>query len=189
LVVSSATGCATTGRPGEIPLGQWSGHGTFVYEHWKPKQGDSEGDEQVSLTRDYPTTLTIKPGTLDGSEIVEMEIVSKRGELPGDSSGDETHLIVALTEAKRVSNSIVLYRIRGAMLNPGPDEKLESDDSAPPISASCTVVGDATVLQIQYAENFVDTFRFRGRHVEKTGIWFVPDEGLVHWREQLDAQF
>lgn len=188
LAVSLSAGCSTTGRPGEIPLGQWSGSGTFVYERWKSNEGESGKDDHVSLTRDYSTTLTIKPGTLDGRDIIKMEILSKRGELDGLHIDDETHLIIALTEAKRISNSTVLYHMCGSLFNPGADEKLRSDDDVPPVSASCTFTGGVTVLQLQYDKNFVDTFRFHGRRVEKTGVWFDPDEGLIHWWEQLHAR-
>ena len=185
LALALAAGCATTGRPGEIPLGQWSGNGTFVYEHWKSGEGEPKLEDQVSLTRDYPTTLTIKKDTLDGRDIIKIEILSKRGDLPGLHIDDESHLILALVEAKRVSDATVLYRMVASQFNPSAGEKLTLDDSAPPISASCTTKRNVTVLQLQYAEDFLDTFRFRGRHVEKTGFWFNPDEGFVHWFECL----
>ena len=44
-----------------------------------------------------------------------------------------------------------------------------------------------TVLQIRYAENFVDTLRFRGRYVDKTGIVF-GNTGLTHWLEWLQQR-
>jgi len=181
-------GCAPANRHGDIPLGQWSGQGTFVYERWESKEGQSSEGDQASLTRDYSTTLIIKDGTLDGRNIIEIDIVSKRGALPGLHAGDETHLVIALTEAKRVSDSTVLYRMLGALLNPGADEKLALADDGPPVSASCTTSGGVTVLQLQYHANFVDTFRFHGRRVEKSGLWFDPDEGLLHWWEQLHAR-
>ena len=47
LVLSLTAGCATTGRPGEIPLGQWSGQGTFTYEHWPSGEGEDDQDDKV----------------------------------------------------------------------------------------------------------------------------------------------
>ena len=188
VVLTFAAGCATTGRPGEIPLGQWSGNGTFTYEHWTSGEGEADPEDQVSLTRDYPTTLTTENSTLDGRDIIKMEIISKRGELPGLHIDDESHLVIALVEAKRVSDATVLYRMVASQFNPGPDDKLKLEDDAPPISASCTTKGNVTVLQLQYAEDFVDTFRFRGRRLEKTGFWFDPDEGFVHWFERLETR-
>ena len=45
-----------------------------------------------------------------------------------------------------------------------------------------------TIFQIVYRKNFVDTFRFRHRHLEKTGAYFDPKEHLVHWYEDLIKQ-
>ena len=188
LVLLLTAGCATTGRPGEIPLGQWTGQGTFTYEHWSSGEGEDDQDDKVSLTRDYSTTLTIKNSTLDDRDILEVEILSKRGDLPGLHIADESHLVLALVKAGRISDSTVLYRMIASQFNPGADDKLEIDDDAPPSSASCTTKGAVTVLQIQYDENFVDTFRFHGPRVEKTGFWFSPGQAFVHWFERLETR-
>ena len=44
-----------------------------------------------------------------------------------------------------------------------------------------------TVLQIRYAENFVDTFRVQGRHVDKAGTMF-GNTGFAHWSERLQQR-
>ena len=184
----AAAGCATAGRPGEIPLGQWSGRGMFVYERWDSDDTESDAVDRPTVSREYDTTLSVRSDILGGQDIVRLEIVSKRGSLPGLHIGDQTHLQIALAEAKRVSDSTVLYRMVGSLLNPEPDETLELEDDAPPVSATCTTRHGVTVLQLQYAEDFVDVFRFQGRRVEKTGMWFDENGNLIHWRERLEQQ-
>ena len=179
--------CAAPGPRGEIPLGQWSGEGVFVYEEWGSggEQGGAPGGR--SIHRSYPASLSIRPGLLEGHEIIEMEIRSQRGGLP--DLGDETHLKVALVQAKRVSDSTVLYRPVGLASNfePGLGDELSLsfDDDSPPFGASCISMNGTTVLQIRYTHNFVDTIRFQGDQVEKCGVYFDADEGLVHWCEHL----
>ena len=184
----AAAGCATAGRPGQIPLGQWSGRGMFVYERWDSDDTESDAQDRPTVSREYDTTLNVRSETLGGQDIVRLEIVSKRGSMPGLHIDDQTHLQIALAEAKRVSDSTVLYRMVGSLLNPSPDETLELSEDAPPVSATCSTRHGVTVLQLQYAEDFVDIFRFRGRRVEKTGMWFDENGSLVHWRERLEQQ-
>jgi hypothetical protein len=116
-----------------------------------------------------------------------MEIRSARGSLPGlESLGNETHLRVALAEAKRLSDHCVLYSLVAFHLNPAPGEPLKSRADAPPFSASCMTAHGYTVLQIAYLDGFVDTFRFDGRHVEKSGTFSVKQR-LSQWTECLEA--
>jgi hypothetical protein len=182
-----SAGCAATGPRGQIPLGHWSGEGVFVYEDWGSGGKQKGAPGQHSVHRSYPTSLSIRPGLLDGREIIEMEIRSRRGALP--DLGDETHLKVALVEAKRVSESTVLYRSVGMASNfdPGPNNELplSFDHNTPPLGASCIAMNGATVVQIHYMDDFVDTIRFQGDRVEKCGAYFDADEGLVHWCEHL----
>lgn len=177
------TGCASPGRCGEIPFGEWSGHGEFVYEHWKEDGEKSEESEPQSIHRRYATSLSIRPGRLNDREIIELEIHSHRGTLP--DLGDSTHLKVALLRAKRISDSMVLYRLVGLLLNSDADKTLRFDDNAPPFGASCITMDGTTILQIDYIGNFFDTFRFEDGRVEKTGTYFDKEEGLIHWSEQL----
>jgi hypothetical protein len=37
-------------------------------------------------------------------------------------------------------------------------------------------------------EGFFDTIRFRGDHVDKTGLYYEKNAGLVHWWEHLTRQ-
>lgn len=177
MVSPVVVGCAATRQAGKIPFGDWSGRGTFVYETWETDK-DAE-----SIHRSYSTRLSVRPLSLDGGKGVELDIVSERGELP-ELEGDRTHLKVALVEAKRPSDTTVLYRLADWLYNPGPGEKFKPDANAPPFAASCMTVDGTTVLQVRYIENFVDTFRFRCRYVDKTGMLFGKN-GLTHWSERL----
>jgi hypothetical protein len=181
-----AGGCAAPGLRGEVPLGNWTGEGTFVYQGWK--EGESTGQPAAptmaeTIRREYPTTLAIRNGRLDNLDVIMIEIQSKRGSLP--QIGDETRLNVALEKVKRVSDSTVLYREVAAQLNASPDDKLHIEKDTPPITAVCTTERGVTTFAIQYMENFTDVFRFDGGTVEKTGLYFDKETGLVHWCEQL----
>ncbi|UCG16635.1 MAG: hypothetical protein JSV19_01090 [Phycisphaerales bacterium] len=179
-------GCAGPAPRAEIPFGEWSGQGTFVYERWQSADTAAEDEPARSIHRCYPTSLSIRPGQLDGREVVELEIRSDRGPLP--ELDDRTHIKAALLKAKRVSDRAVLYRVVGFLINPKQGETLRFLDDAPPVSASCTTTDGATVLQIHYADDFVDAISFRGGHVEKSGTYFTTDEGLIHWSETLSPQ-
>jgi hypothetical protein len=174
-------GLSASVLPGEIPLGVWSGEGVFVYEDWKAEAG-----EEASIRREYPTSLTIESMELDGRKVIGMGVFSARGPLP-KLEGENTYIRAALAEAKRVSDTTVLYRLVAFQFNPESDEKLSFDDDAPPVAASCTTRDGVTVLQITYKDNFVDTFRFEGDRLEKSGVYFSLNEGLIHWVEHLAA--
>jgi len=175
-------GCAAPGPRGKLPYGHWSGCGVFVYERWN-EDDNPEAGKQQSIRRHYPTTLAIQPGKLDGQDVILLEICSDRGPLP--DLGDRTHLKLAVTEAKRVSPDTVLYRVVDVLFNPKSGQKLSLDETAPPFGAICSSVNGTTTFQIVYMDNFVDTFRFRGRHVEKTGMYYSKDGGLIWWSERL----
>jgi hypothetical protein len=183
--IALVSGCAAPSPRGTLPFGEWSGQGTVVYEAWqKPDDGDQESQTH-SVHRTYPTTLAIRPGRLDGHDVIEMEILSERGQLAEDDKEAKSHLKLALVEAKRVSDSAVLYRVVDFKYNPGPDEAPRFNDEAPPIGATCTEASDVRVFQIPYMERFFDTIRFRGDRVEKWGVYFDKDAGLIQWAEKL----
>ncbi len=186
LIVTLGAGCVSHDRRGEIPFGTWSGEGVFVYENWKQDGENAVESEPRSLSRRYSTSLIIRPRELDGHDVIELEIVSNHGGMP--DMDKETHLNVALVEAKRVSESMTLYRLVDFKFNPAPDSTLNYEEDGPPYAASCITSNGTTIFQIEYMENFVDTFRFYGRHVEKAGVYFDPQEGLVHWYEDLTKQ-
>lgn len=181
-ILTIASGCTSQGHRGEIPLGTWSGEGVVVSERWKHDDDDSEPE---SISHRYPTTLTIRPSVLDGHEVIQMEIHSYHNDMP---STDDVHIKAALVKAKRVSDVITLYKLVDFKFNATPENDLHFKEDGPPYAASCTSRDETTILQIVYSENFVDTFRFQGRHLEKTGAFFDPKEQLVHWYEDLVKQ-
>lgn len=176
-----STGCASPGRSGDLPLGAWAGRGSFVYEVWEA----GDGAEVGSIARGYPTQLTLRPARVDGHEVIEMEIRSQRGHVPVKDFGDETHIVAALVKGKRVSDSIVLYRLAGLLYNPAPHERLHLEEKSARFSASCTTSGGATLLQLRYSDGFVDNFRFQDGRVEKSGMCWTNEKGLIHWVEEL----
>ncbi len=182
LISALTTGCASFGTRGEIPFGTWSGEGVVVSERWKQDDDDSESE---SISRRYPTTLTIQPIVLEGHDVIEMEIHSYHSDMP---STDDVHIKAALVKAKRVSDSTVLYRLVDLKFNPTPENELDFKEDGPPYAASCTSNDGTTVFQIVYRKDFVDAFRFRGRRLEKMGAYFDPKEHLVHWYEDLIKQ-
>jgi len=184
VLIGYGSGCAAPGPRGQIPCGEWSGQGHFVYERWE----DSATTQPFapSVERDYPTRLRIEESELDGHKVVLMEIHSQRGELP--ELEDETHLLVALEPVRRLSDATTLYRSVDTLLNPGPEERLEyntPDSAEAPLNATCTTFHDATVLQVHYMKGFYDALIFRGPCVDKTGAYSDAESGLVHWHEQL----
>jgi hypothetical protein len=179
VLIALLAGCASSGPPGQLPFGEWVGQGTFIYETWST----DEDHQPVSLHRTYPTTLTIEPTQVEGTEAVHLEIVSDRGPMP--HMNDRTHIKLDLVEAKRVSDSAVLYRAVGSALDLGKEPSKDFVSRSAPFTASCVTTEGETVFQIQYMDNFVDTIRFRGRRAQKSGVYFDTKSGLVHWSEHL----
>ncbi len=99
LLIVVGTGCGSHLPFGEIPFGTWSGQGVFVYESWKQAEENAVDPEPRSLSRRYPTSLTIRPRELDGHDVIELEILSHHGGVP--DMDEHTHLKVALAKAKR----------------------------------------------------------------------------------------
>lgn len=180
-----STGCATPGPTQGLPFGEWSGEGTFTYQSWVEADGGGEEIVKPSIQRSYPTSLSIRPGQIDGRDVIEVEILSERGKFDDNDDDDRTHLRVALAETSRGADGNVLYRLVSFRYNPSPGSEPGFDDHYPPCTAWCTKVGNATVLQIGYLESFFDTIRFEGRRVEKQGIYVDEDAGFIGWTEQL----
>jgi hypothetical protein len=181
VIAALAVGCQAPGP--EIPLGHWSGDGTVIYDAWNAPempQADSHGG---TIIRHYPTHLRVWPGTLDGREVIMLEVLSQRDRLP--KLGDRTYLRVALVETARPTPNVTLYRVVAWLFNPKPDQPLTWDDNGPPHSASAIERDGRVTVQIQYMDNFADTLRFEGNTVYKSGVLFRKHEGLVHWSERL----
>lgn len=183
LAVLPWTGCVQTQRPADIPLGSWEGGGTFLYEKWTSEEGDPDPAQPTSLHRSYTTTLTTRRVSVQGQQVVELEIHSRRGSLP--ELGNETHIIAGLSEVKVISEFARLYRVGYYTFNPNDDYVRRLSDSAPPIGASCFAINGEIVLHVCYEEGFADTFRFRSDRLFKDGAFYNPDEGFISWSEAL----
>ncbi len=179
----ATTGCKAPGPTGAIPHGTWTGEGLYVYAGWESDQPKADGTMSTLLRGRYPTTLTIQPSTLDGREVVLIEIESNRDALPG--LGDRTHARIALEEVQRFCDNTVVYRFVAGAFNEPADKPLEYDATGPPASAVCTTNGDETLLQIHYGDDFIDTLEFDDDEVTKAGMYFNEGKVLVQWWEEL----
>ncbi|QOJ15003.1 MAG: hypothetical protein HRU75_10250 [Planctomycetia bacterium] len=189
LALSAASGCSsssTRDRAWGIPLGEWEGSGTFVYEcrsrHGPDGRDECEGQERI--VRDYPTTLRIERAVLDGHDVVVLKILSSRGDIP--HLDNRTDLRVALVESQQVHPRVRMFRMVAAQFNPSEGERMSYE---PPHDGAYHGVllqtGDQTVLQLHYQSDFVDTLRFSGSGVDKAGLVQSDEVGLVHWSERL----
>lgn len=177
-------GCATRHTRAEIPLGEWSGHGTCLLKQWP---ADDNEPPELFMHQSYETRLTIQPAPEEGA--VRLEILTLRGEMP-PLDGDRTHLIVDLAERDTADDgTAATYQVTnfGITLE---DEPLDHHgDPVEPVNASCQVLDGELILRINYMEGFVDIFRFRGDRLYKDGSFFPEDgQGLVHWSEVLHRQ-
>jgi len=185
-LLAAVTGCKAPAPKGTIPFGTWAGNGLYVYAGWDTDEARAEGRMATLLRGKYPTTLTIGPSTVEGRDVVLIEIESNRGELPG--LGDKTQARIALEEVTRFGDATVIYRLVAASLNEPMDKPLELESTSPPASAVCTVDGDNTLLQIQYGDNFVDTYEFSDEEVEKAGMFFNDKKAIIQWWEELEKR-
>lgn len=181
------TGCATMHTRAEIPLGQWSGHGTCLLKEW-PTGDHAATQPGLFKHQDYTTSLTIQPAP-DG-DAVRLEILTLRGKMP-PLDGDRTHLIVDLQKRDTSDDgSIATYRVaRFSLAFEMGNRALDEEPDTPPVTASCLALDGELILRIHYMEGFVDTFRFHGNRLYKDGTFFPKDgEGFVHWSEVLERQ-
>ncbi|MCG3129895.1 MAG: hypothetical protein FLDDKLPJ_00633 [Phycisphaerae bacterium] len=178
----------------KLPVGEWVGDGTYVYETWVKTPGkdapapDKDAPAPVTTTNRYPAQVTIKPSTLDGRPVVEFQIVSRHKDVGVLS--DDVRIRFAVEEAKTLSDAAVLYRTVAWSTNPAADEKLTRDPAPAAPTASLIRDGEDLVFQIHYEPGYTDTFRFRGPTLEKTGTITAtseddPEQGFIHWVETL----
>lgn len=140
---------------------------------------------RANAHREYATQLKIKPLRLDDRKIIDIEILSERGEIP-EVLGLRAHLHLMLVADSRPSENVVLYQIAAALFNPKPTEQLKHNGDAPPVAASLMKIGDGVVLQIVSDKGFVDVLHFQGREVTKGGsLTWDNEEGMIHWAESL----
>ncbi|GMU36679.1 MAG: hypothetical protein HS102_06685 [Planctomycetia bacterium] len=192
----------------KLPVGEWAGEGIYVYETWiktpgkdttapgegataPGKDAPAPGEDAptpVSTTNRYPAQVTIKPSTLDGRPVVEIQIISRHKDVGVLS--DDVRIHFAVEEAKKLSDAALLYRTVAWNTNLAPDEKLTRDPALVALTASLIRDGEDLVFQIQYGPGYADTFRFRGPMLEKTGTIAAtseddPEQGFIHWVETL----
>jgi len=184
LVLSALSAGCSQQRAG-IPFGHWQGRGTFVYCTWKESEEATQPAAPKAYQRDYDTILSIRPAKLDGQDVVELEIVSKRGRFDEDDDQDQTHLLFAVEKVKELSDSTALYRTVAFRYDPKPDDLLSRDQGDQEVSATCMTSGGACIFRITYDDDFSDVFRFQGNRLEKSGILHDRHGGLIHWSEHL----
>ncbi len=212
-------------RPGEIPLGEWSGEGVLFYdveadagspvaeaarelvhdltgmptdevpvqignggsEHaGGPEERDKDGKPlRRTLQREYRTSLEIWPEETEGRDLIWIAIRSRRGPLP--DLDNETRLLIALEPARRPERGAGLYRVVAFAYNAAAGARPELQDMTAATGCTCITRDDVTTLQIRYMDNYVDTFRFEGDRVEKSGV-FGAKTGLIHWVEELEER-
>ena len=180
-------GCAATPRHAAIPLGKWHGEGTFASVGLPKGETAETGHAQLLEHGTYPTDLNITPATDLGDGAVRLEIVSLRSGYE-TLEGDRTHLIVFLAPVPaegegtvtpyRIVKSGMAFKDEEPSLDEGPENQLE---------AVCMLADGEPVLHVQYADQFIDNFRFRGNQVYKQGS-FCPEkgeQGFIFWSEAL----
>ncbi len=183
VVALLSAGCTVSELKDGIPVGEWHGQGVFVYRFWGTEgKATSQPSSPASLSRTYPTHLTIRQVSSGGKDFIELDILSERGSLP--EWGEETHLKIALAKAKCVSDTATLYRVVDWEFNPALNEALNLEKEGASIAASCLRLGETTILAIRYSKNFNDIFRFRGDSLQKDGL-ICDEKGIIQWSESL----
>ncbi len=183
----------------KLPVGEWSGEGQYAYETW-PKQPAADAPAAISTTSRYPTRLSIRAEKLEGRDVLMFDILSKHKEV--GVLKDDVHAVLAFEEVKRLSDTVLLYRLVAHEMNPSEGEALHYENSAPQASGSLFREGGDLVFSVQYDENNSETYLFSGAasgrigDVRKIGLIAAErgDEeersrenvsGFIHWVETL----
>ena len=182
------TGCATLPTRAEIPLGEWSGHGSFVIHKWSDDDKTAEASQGTLEHGEYPTRLTIEKTEINGENGVRIEILSERGESKA-LEGDRTHIVALLRPAESLANdTITLYHVVELGITTTEEPPQRDMGSERITAATCMLSAGDIVLRIHYMDEFADTLRFRGDVVFKDGSYFTSKEGLIHWSERLQRR-
>lgn len=163
-----------------IPFGTWRGAGVLDYTYTKQ---DEPNAAPQHFARTYETSLDIKPQVIDGHDVIGIDILSKRGELP--ELEDQTHLQAILADVGSDGENTQRYRIVDLLLNPDPDDELSWKEADHVPSAAALVDPHGLSLHLQYGENFLDVLRFDGDTVTKNGAVYNKDGAIIHWAETL----
>lgn len=176
----------------KLPVGEWSGEGQYAYETW-PKEAAADAEPPISTTSRYPTRLSIRADKLDGHDVLIFDIVSRHKEV--GVLKEDVHAVLAFEEAKRLSDSALLYRLVDIELNSNEGQPLHYQIEVPPASASLLREGDDLLFLTQHGENYNETYRFIGGakgaaiEVQKFGLVSPGSEekeaGFIHWVETL----
>lgn len=176
----------------KLPVGEWSGEGQYAYEVW-PKEAGAGAEPPISAASRYPTRLSIRADKLDGHDVLIFDIVSRHKDV--GVLKDDVHAVVAFEEAKRLSESTLLYRLVDIELNSNEGQPLHYQIEVPPASASLIHAGDDLLFLTQHGENFNETYRFIGgakgtvTEVQKFGFASPGSDeneaGFIHWVETL----
>ena len=182
----SLGGCAAAPKRADIPLGRWSGPGTFIYVRYTPGAGTATAPTEVYRYGDYPTELTIAPSDSGPSGSLRIEILSMRGQVE-KMQGDRTHIVLRLEPGVPLAGGRIRpYRLAEFGLSLNENEPTAERGPIGMTHATCMATGDELVLQIHYMADFVDTYRFSGNMVYKDGEYFpLNGDVLVHWSEAL----
>jgi hypothetical protein len=187
-LVSLSAGCATLPTRAEVPLGEWSGDGSYVIHKWSADDKTAD-DPQAGLEHgEYPTRLTIEKAEIDGQDAVRIEILSMRGESK-ELGGDRTHIVALLRPNESLADdTITLYRVMELGISDNKEPPQRDMGSETITAATCMRSAGEIVLCIHYMDEFVDTLRFRGDVVLKDGSYYTSKEGLIHWSERLQRR-
>jgi len=186
MVLAATGGC--TG-PGEIPIGTWSGTGTFV--DYEAVAGETAAEERAQ-SRSYETELTISETRAFGRDALRFDILSKRGTL-FNVPDEKTELHFVLLPLRTLDGGEVLYAgVEADNVGSGGAGGLPADSVA---RATSLRTPTGLVLHLDYGDphkesTFVDTLHFLADRVVKTGT-FTSDRNdggkvaRVWWTEQL----
>lgn len=182
------TGCATLPTRAEIPLGKWSGTGTYIVEKWSAENQDPNDWKLQERGRgSYPTRLDIESVTIAGRDAVRLEILSERGVIKSHPDlGDRTHLVLHLRKVdSQDEGAAALYQVIERGLSTS-DESPQMEKGPEEVSlATCNMLDGDIVLRILYGDGWVDVFHFQGNRVYKNGAYFQFADGYVQWSEVL----
>ncbi|MBU0640013.1 MAG: hypothetical protein KKB50_14185 [Planctomycetes bacterium] len=182
----ACSGCATLPTRAEIPVGEWSGEGTFFLVKCKPLEEGTVTKFETIEHGVYPTHLKIELELVEGRAALRLEILSERGAVE-QLDGERSHLVMHLRPMLAVAdNAIMLYHLIDWGYSSNENAPKVDSVSGAPVQAMCMVVRGDLVLRIRYMEHYVDTFRFRGNALYKDGaIYSEEDDGSIHWSEYL----
>ena len=185
LVLGLLVGCAAPRA--EIPVGRWVGQGSFVVDTWDsgPELYDPAGAS--AQWRTYATEFAAERTTHEGEAVTRVEILSRRGPLVGDDTGDRTHIILLVKPVRAVGHAAVLLKSVDMAIALEDKTPEEAGAAEVPVNIVCQRFGDEIVVQVAYMDGFTDRWCFRGGTLRKYGMYGPGADmhGVVAWVEEL----